>query len=64
MKHMELDLHFVQEKVISHQLEVRHITSKAQIANILTKPIARNIFAMLRNKLNVEVLHPEFEGGY
>lgn len=50
-KHMELDLFFVREKVLSKSLVVCHVPTEAQIADILTKPLAKTPFCMLRDKL-------------
>jgi hypothetical protein len=38
-KHVEVDYHFVRERVASRQLEVRFISSKDQTADIMTKPL-------------------------
>ena len=50
---MEIDYHFVREKVQQKTLEVRFISSKDQLADGLTKPIVSARFAFLRDKLNV-----------
>lgn len=52
-KHMELDLFFVREKVLSKSLIVCHVPAEAQLADILTKPLAKAAFCSLRDKLNV-----------
>jgi hypothetical protein len=52
-KHMELDLHFVREKVISKQLHVLHMPATAQLANPLTKPLAPTCYEAIRSKLKV-----------
>ena len=39
MKHVEVDYHFVRERVSTRQLDVRLISSKDQLANIMTKPL-------------------------
>jgi histone deacetylase 1/2 len=54
-KHVEIDYHFVREKVQQKTLEVRFISSKDQLADGLTKPIVSARFVFLRDKLNV---HP------
>lgn len=54
-KHVEIDYHFIKEKVQRKTLEVRFISSKDQLANGLTKLIISARFAFLRDKLNV---HP------
>ena len=36
-KHIEMDIHFVREKVARSQVRVLHVPSRYQIANIFTK---------------------------
>jgi hypothetical protein len=38
-KHMEIDLFFVREKVLSKQLSAKHIPGTDQWADVLTKPL-------------------------
>ena len=52
-KHMEIDFHFVRDMVASKTLIVQFISSKDQLADLLTKPISSSRFAQLRTKLNV-----------
>ncbi|RVX23296.1 Retrovirus-related Pol polyprotein from transposon RE2 [Vitis vinifera] len=39
-KHMELDLYFVNEKVMERKLVVNHIPTEDQVADVLTKPLS------------------------
>uniref|UniRef100_A0A2N9HQK3 Reverse transcriptase Ty1/copia-type domain-containing protein n=1 Tax=Fagus sylvatica TaxID=28930 RepID=A0A2N9HQK3_FAGSY len=52
-KHVEIDFHFVRDMVAKKTLNVQFISSKDQLANLLTKPISSSRFAQLRTKLNV-----------
>lgn len=52
-KHMELDIHFVREKVVSQAMSVLHVPASAQIADVFTKPVSSSQFPILRTKLNV-----------
>ena len=55
-KHMELDLFFVREKVLSKKLIVQHIPGYDQWADLLTKPLWSARFSFLSSKLNVSEL--------
>ncbi|KAL3651407.1 hypothetical protein CASFOL_004409 [Castilleja foliolosa] len=59
-KHIELDCHFVREKVAAGLIQVNYVPTCDQNADILTKPLSLQFFTRLRNKLTV-VPHPELE---
>jgi histone deacetylase 1/2 len=52
-KHIELDIHFVREKVLSKQLTVLHVPAPDQLADSLTKPVSLSSFDSIRTKLKV-----------
>jgi hypothetical protein len=52
-KHMELDIHFVREKVLSKQLHILHVPATDQLADPLTKPLPPTNYATIRSKLKV-----------
>ncbi|KAJ3704768.1 hypothetical protein LUZ61_008473 [Rhynchospora tenuis] len=52
-KHIELDFHFVREKVVNKQLNVRFICSADQLGDVFTKGLSKSRFHLLRDKLNV-----------
>ena len=52
-KHIEVDVHFVREKVASQQLFVKFISTQDQLADILTKPLPTKGFQYIRSKLTV-----------
>ena len=54
-KYIELDMHFVRDKVLAEKLEINYIPSEEQIVDVLTKPFTFIHFNYLRTKLNV---HP------
>jgi hypothetical protein len=58
-KHVEVDYHFVRERVASRQLEVRFISSKDQIADIMTKPLPVTAFSNLRHNLHLVAHRPD-----
>lgn len=52
-KHMELDIFFVRERVLSKTLMVSHVPAQDQWPDILTKPLSTTRFTYLRDKLRV-----------
>jgi hypothetical protein len=52
-KHIDIDFHFIRERVVSNKLRVQFICSNDQLADILTKPLPLPRFERLRTKLNV-----------
>jgi hypothetical protein len=59
-KHIEIDYRFVQDKVAEKALVVRFLSSKDQIADVLTKPLVSTRFCLLRSNLNV---HSHYDCG-
>lgn len=52
-KHIEINYHFVRERVQRGQLQVRFVCSKDQVADVFTKRLSRDRFSFLRSKLTV-----------
>ncbi|XP_062118495.1 uncharacterized mitochondrial protein AtMg00810-like [Humulus lupulus] len=52
-RHIEIDLYFVRDKVLHHQLLVKHVPALDLVANCLTKPVSCNRFSDLKDKLTV-----------
>ena len=55
-KHVEVDYHFVRDRVTKKEIQIRFIPSKDQLADILTKPLASSVFTSLRSNLHMD--HP------
>ncbi|RVX13659.1 Retrovirus-related Pol polyprotein from transposon RE1 [Vitis vinifera] len=53
MKHVALDYHFIREQVQNGLLRVSHISASDQLANALTKPLARPQFGSLKAKIGL-----------
>jgi len=54
-KHVEVDYHFVRDKVVAKkEIQIRFISSKDQLTNVLTKPLPHTAFVYLRFKLQVD----------
>ncbi len=56
-KHIELDCHFIREKIQSQLVHPHHIRSAEQIADIFTKPLGKDPFHHLIGKLGVTHVH-------
>ena len=50
-KHIEVDYHYVREKVLRHDLCVRFVSSKDNLADMFTKPLPFPSFLLQRRKL-------------
>lgn len=61
-KHIELDVHFLREKVANKNLQIQYVPSHDQTADILTKALTFQPFHYLRSKLNI-LSNVELEGG-
>lgn len=59
-KHVEIDKHFIKEQLEVKIIEVPHVRSQDQLADILTKAISSKVFHQVLSKLgmkNVEDCH-------
>jgi hypothetical protein len=61
-KHIEVNYHFIREHVATHQVEVRPISAKDQLADALTKPLPAPAFSSFRRNL-VWCPYVQIEGG-
>jgi hypothetical protein len=53
MKHIEIDLHFIRERVAIGDLRVLHVPTSSQYADIFTKGLPSSLFTEFRTSLNV-----------
>jgi len=52
-KHIEIDLHFVRERVALGHVKVLHVPTSSQYADIFTKGLPSTVFVEFRSSLNV-----------
>lgn len=58
MKHIAIDYHFVRGQIQNGMLRVTHVSTHDQLADGLTKPLARTPFQHLCNKIGVSRVPP------
>jgi hypothetical protein len=52
-KHVEIDLHFVRDRVATGDVWVIHVPTTSQFADIFTKGLPSSTFSEFRSSLNV-----------
>jgi hypothetical protein len=52
-KHIEIDYHFVRERIVAKKLQLQFMPSREQIVDALTKALGIPRFLLLRTKLTV-----------
>jgi len=52
-KHIDIRYHFIREKFMSKVINIEYVTSKDQIADILTKTLSKELFRNLRTRMSV-----------
>eukprot|EP00253_Pinus_taeda_P012295 PITA_12295 len=52
-KHIPIKFHFVREKVAANVVRLEYVATKEQLANIFTKPLARERFEYFRQQIGV-----------
>ena len=63
-KHIEIDIHFVREKVALGQFRVLHVPSAHQFADIMTKGLPVQLFTDFWTSLCVRDASATTAGGY
>jgi len=53
-KHVEVDYHFVRDRVAKKEIQIRFICSRDQLADIFTKPLPTSSFTTFHFKLRVD----------
>jgi hypothetical protein len=62
-KHIEIDIHFVREKVALGQVRVLHVPTTAQLTNIFTKGLPSSTFFDIPSSLNIVEPHVDTAEG-
>jgi hypothetical protein len=52
-KHIEIDLHFMRERIAIAHVRVLHVPTSAQYADIFTKGLPSSLFQEFRSSLNI-----------
>ena len=52
-KHVEVDVHFIREKVLNKDVSIRYVSTVDQLADLFTKGLSSSRFCFLRDKLMV-----------
>jgi len=63
-KHIEIDLHFVRERVALGDVRVLHVPTTSQFADIFSKGLSSSVFTEFRSSLNVWCSDDSTAGGY
>lgn len=61
-KHVEIDYHFIREKVLAKQIVVQHVGTSDQIADVFTKSLSVARFDFLKAKLMVVTTPMSLQG--
>ena len=61
-KHIEMDFHVVRDKVQEGIIHLLPVSSKEQVANILTKPLHPGPFNNLQSKLGMIDIYSSLRG--
>ena len=54
-KHIEVDYHFVREKVLRRDIQIKYIATGDQLADVFTKSLSTSRFSFLRSKIMVSL---------
>jgi len=53
MKHLAIDYHFVRDLVASKEVQLSHVPTSHQLADLLTKPLSHSRHAFLLDKIGI-----------
>ena len=61
-KHVEIDLHFVRERVAARDVRVLHVPTSSLYADIFTKGLPSSVFTEFRSSLNIQAADDQTAG--
>lgn len=56
VKHIDIKYQFICEKVCNHEIEIKYVDSKNQLADILTKGLSKHQFCKLRELIGLQTI--------
>jgi hypothetical protein len=56
-RHIEMDCHYIRDKIQDGSVITRYVSSAHQLADILTKPLGKENFVPMIRKLRVQDIH-------
>jgi len=62
-KHIEIDVHFVRERVSIGEVRVMHVSTASQYADIFTKGLPSSVFSEFKSRLNIRGADDQTVGG-
>jgi hypothetical protein len=62
-KHVEIDLHFIRDRVALGEAKVLHVPTTSQFADIFTKGLPTVVFSEFRSSLNILPTDVQSAGG-
>lgn len=61
-KHIQIDFHFTQEKLLDGTIKIIHILTLQNVADIFTKPLGLELFAKFSSKMHLINTHIHLGG--
>jgi len=61
-KHIEVHYHFIREKVLAREINLIHVNTEDQVANIFTKALGTNKLRKFRKMFGVLEVHLSLRG--
>ena len=62
-KHIEIDCHFIREKIYGGVIKTFHVPTRHQLADLFTKPLNQKQFLYLLSKMNLINIYSSSWGG-